>query len=129
MSADVIAMRREADDIARRRTDAISRHPAGTARPPHAALLHRIANLITAEDLPPARVTIRGSEVLIDASSEGQVENTVRRWAQALDLLVTQVAYDLDNGVAATLWSTSGYDGTGVWWHIAGAEPVAAVAP
>lgn len=109
---------------------AMERHPAGKGRgtcPPQAAMLHRLASLITAENLPPAHIVINGPDVIVDASGEELVQNVVRRWAQALDLLVTEVAYDNPDGTAAVLWSGSGWDGTGTWWHVAGAQPVPAV--
>lgn len=120
-----LAARREIAEIEQRRPDVIRRDPHRQS-PPHAGLLHRIATLITTENLPPAHININGRDILIDATNGELVQNTVRRWAQALDLIVTEVAYDSPDGTAATLWSASGWDGTGCWWHIAGALPVPA---
>lgn len=124
--SDLVA-RRETNDQAR--ANAIARHPAGKALgpcPPHAALLHRIASLITTENLPEAHISINGRDIIVDASNGELIQNVVRRWAAALDLIVSEVPYDLPGGTAATLWSASGYDGTGVHWHVAGAQPVTA---
>lgn len=42
--------------------------------------------------------------------------------SQALDLgPVTESPFDV-NGFAATLWSTSGFDGVGCWWKVEGHE-------
>lgn len=121
-------------DLARHRAtgraEAMARHPAGKALgtcPPHAALLHRLASLITTEQLPEAHISVNGRDIVIDASGQPLVQNVVRRWAQALNLIVTEVVYECPDGTAATLWSASGYDGTNTWWHVAGAEPVPAV--
>lgn len=122
---DELGLRREADSIAHRRPDVI-RPNAGTC-PPHAALLHRLASLITTEDLPPAHIGVKGQDITVDCSGSEQVQGDVRRWAAALSLIVTEVAYDSPDGTAATLWSTAGWDGTGVWWHVAGTLPVSAV--
>lgn len=120
-----LAAHRQVNDQAR--ADAIARHPAGKGMgtcPPHAALLHRVASLITTENLPPVHISIHGNDITLDASNGELVQNVVRRWAAALDLIVSEVPYDLPGGTAATLWSASGYDGTGVHWHVAGALPV-----
>lgn len=121
MTAEVIAIR--ADDAACRAA-ARARHPAGKALgtcPPFAALLHRLASLVTTADLPPAHVSVNGRDVLVDLTGCELVENGVRRWAAALGLTVTDVHAD-----AGALWSASGYDGTGVWFHVTGALPVPA---
>lgn len=104
-------------------------HPSTISKqcPPHAALLHRLAALITTEDLPPAHLSVNGRDIVVDLTGTGLVENGVRRWAQALDLLVTEVPVDGPQGVAATRWDASGYDGTNTWWHVIGDLPLAAV--
>lgn len=117
-----LAMRQEVATIARRRPDVIRPNPSTC--PPHAALLHKIAALITTEDLPPAHVSVKGQDIIVDCSGSGLVQGDVRRWAAALGMVVTEVAYDCPDGTAATLWSASGWDGTGCWWHVAGALPV-----
>lgn len=121
MTAEVIAIR---SDDAACRAAAMARHPAGKAIgtcPPHAAMLHRIASLITTAQLPPAHVMVNGRDVLVDLTAEELVESGVRRWAAGLDLTVTEVRTD-----TGTLWSASGWDGQNVWWHITGALPVPA---
>jgi hypothetical protein len=130
-SPDVL--RRESDRIERRRPDAIHRDQdrqtvaftPSRSCPPHAALLHQIAALVTTENLPPARITADGSEVFVDASGVELVQNVVRRWAAALELVVEEIPLDTGEGFAATCWTASGYDGTGVFWHVAGTKPVA----
>lgn len=120
ISTDELAMRRESDAIAARRVDVI-RPPRSSSCPPHAALLHRLASLITTEDLPPATVTVTPDrEVTVDLSRSELVECDVRRWSAALDLdPVTEAATEV-GGFAATSWSTSGYDGTGTHWTVIG---------
>lgn len=115
--------------VAARRAAAKAQHPATLGRPcpPHAAQLHRLAALITTEALPPAHLSINGRDVMVDCSGSELVQGDVRRWAAALDLIVTEVVYDCPDGTAATLWSASGWDGTNTWWHIAGAQPIPAV--
>lgn len=134
-TVDGLAAHREISEIAARRPDvirareaAIAQHPATVSKqcPPHAAQLHRLASLITTEQLPPAHLNINGRDILVDLTGTDLVENGVRRWAAALDLLVTEVATD-KNGAAGTLWSASGWDGTNTWWHVAGALPLSAV--
>lgn len=117
-----LALRKEIADIAARRPDVIT-PDAHRPCPPHAGLLHRLAALITTEDLPPAQVTITPArEILVDCTGQTLVENTVRRWAAALELPpVTEAPFDVD-GFAATLWSSSGYDGTGSWRKVEGYE-------
>src|SRR4051794_30609935 len=121
MTADVIAMRAEADAIQAKRADAIAAHPATRSKcPPHAALLHRVAALITTEDLPPAKVSITPEgEVLVDLTGAELVENAVRRWAAALDLIVTDADVEIC-GFAGRRWIASGFDGhgtgIGAWW-------------
>lgn len=120
MTADVVEMRAEADRIGQRRPDAIRPTTAGTC-PSHAALLHRVASLITTEELPPAKVTVTpAAEVLVDASGGLLVENTVRRYADAIGQTVTETPVDV-SGWAATQWSASGYLDS-VWFHIVGCE-------
>lgn len=112
------------------REQAKAAHPATVSKqtcPPHAALLHRLAALITTEQLPPAHWSINGRDIIVDLTGTGLVENAVRRWAAALDLLVTEVPVDGPQGVAATRWDASGWDGTGTWWHVVGDLPLAAV--
>lgn len=129
MTADVIAMRAEADRIGRRRSDAIAAHPATVSKqcPPQASLLHRVAALITTEQLPAARVTTtRDGQVIVELTGAELVENGVRRWAAALGLLVTEAPYEVDSGLAATQWYASGFDGhgagVGAWWYVHGYE-------
>lgn len=117
----------EAAAIARRRPDVIRTDAVSRSCPPHAALLHRIAAVMTTESLPPAHLSVNGRDVVIDCSGDPLVENAVRRWAAALDLLVTEVPVDGPAGVAATRWDASGWDGSNCWWHVFGVLPVAAV--
>lgn len=100
---------------------------ASPSCPPHAALLHRIASLITTEGLPPAHWSINGRDIVVDCTGAELVENVVRRWAAAIELLVVEIPVDGPAGVAATRWDASGWDGTGCWWHVFGDLPVAAV--
>lgn len=124
MSADVVQMhpeekRLEARRIADRRPDVVLTAPRPTC-PPSAALLHRVASLITTEDLPPARITVtEDGQLLIDCSQNPLVENAVRRWCAALDLgPVTETAAE-SGGFAAVEWSSSGY-AFGPWCHVVG---------
>lgn len=116
---------READRIAQARPDVITTHVVSRTCPPFAALLHRLAALITAEDLPPASVRVDGlhGQVFVDASGCELVENVVRRYAAALDLgPVTEVPVDGPSGLAAVQWSASSYDGSGVWFLVSGEQ-------
>lgn len=129
VTADELAMRREADRIGRRRSDAIAAHPATTSKqcPPHASLLHRIAAIITTENLPAARVTTtRDGQVIVELTGAALVENGVRRYAAALGLLVTECPFETEGGLAATQWYASGFDGhgtgVGAWWYVHGYE-------
>lgn len=127
MTGDVIAMRQEIDRIARSRQDAIAAHPATRSKcPPHAALLHRVAGLITSEDLPAATISITPKgEVLVDLTGNELVENGVRRYAAALELVVTVADVEV-RGFAAKRWIASGFDGhnagVGAWWCISADE-------
>jgi hypothetical protein len=97
---------------------------------PQAARLVRLATLINDEQLPPASISIAadGSHVQVTASQCPLVENTVRRWAAALEMVVTETPSEVEGRIAATTWSASGWDGTGTWWLIAGTEIVPAPA-
>lgn len=123
MTADVIAMRAEADAIAAARADAIAMHPVSRSKcPPHAAMLHRVAALITTEDLPPAKITVTTAhEVHVDLTGAELVENAVRRYAAALGLIVTQAEVEV-NGFAAIRWIASGVDDGAVWWCVSADE-------
>lgn len=119
MRAEAAAIGRRHPDVADRRRET-DRRATGSC-PPHAGLLHRIANLITAESLPLAKVQIDRGQVEIDATGCELVLNVVQRWAAALGLLVVEVPSEV-NGFAATMWEASGYDGTSVWWRVHGTE-------
>lgn len=127
--------RREADAIGRRHPDVLTReqakaaHPATVSKqcPPHAALLHRVASLITTKNLPPATVTVTThGEVKVDATGTGLVENCVRRYAAALALPVIETPFETDSGYAATRWEAGGFDGhgsgVGAYWIVSGYE-------
>lgn len=121
MTADVISMQAEADAIAARRADTIRVHPSTVAKqcPPQAGLLHRIASLITTEDLPAAKVTVTPAathEVLVDLTGADLVENGVRRWAAALGLIVTDAEVEV-RGFAARRWIASGFE-AGMYWRV-----------
>lgn len=134
MTASVHDMRSEAARIGRAHPDvlsreqAIARHPATTSKcPPSAALLHRVASLITTENLPPARVTTtRDGQVIVELTGAELVESNVRRWAAALELVVTEAPFEVDSGLAATQWYAAGFDGhgagVGAYWHVHGYE-------
>lgn len=127
MTASVSEMRAEAAEIGRRHPDVADRRHETDRRatvgssPPHAGLLHRVANLITTEDLPAVKVQIDRGQVEIDATGCELVLNVVQRWATALGLFVVEVPSEV-NGFAATMWEASGYDGTSVWWRVHGTE-------
>jgi hypothetical protein len=123
MTADVISMRpeekvAEAAEIQGRRGDAIAGHPVTLSKcPPMAVLLHRVASLITTEDLPPATVTVTPTgEVRVDLTGSELVENSCRRWAAALDLIVTEAAVEF-RGFAARRFIASGYV-DGIYWRL-----------
>jgi hypothetical protein len=126
-TVDIAIKRAEAQAIADRRSDAINAQPATTSKqcPPHASRLHRIAATITAEDLPPARITISDGAVDVDLTGTELVENGVRRYAAAINSPVTETPFDVQ-GFAATKWTASGWlDGS--WWSISGTELLPAV--
>jgi hypothetical protein len=107
------------------RIAAMAAQAAARPLPPFAARLHRLAALITEHDLPQAQLAISERSVVV-AVHEGLVESHVRRWAQALDLIVTEVPCDMPDGTAGTSWSASGWDGRGTWWMVEGRAPLAA---
>jgi hypothetical protein len=118
------------DVMAARRPDAVL--PRDGQQPPtlspFVALLHRTAALITREGLPEALLSFGSSSVVVTALPEdGLAENTVRRWAAAVELLVYERPCDMHDGTAGVLWTATGFDGTGVYWNIAGRRPVQAV--
>lgn len=111
-------LRAEADAIGRRHP-----HVRGGC-PPHAAQLHRLAALITENDLPDASVTLSGDGrcVTVSATLANQPENVVRRWSQALELIVDVRPYDWE-GVASTLYvAIGGRDD--INWHVSALVPV-----
>lgn len=126
MTVDVAAIQAELAELTARRVNEVPDRPAGKC-PPYAALLHRVASLITTENLPPASVTVTvHGEVRVDATGTGLVENACRRWAAALGLVVTEAPYEVDSGFAATRWEAAGFDGhgtgVGAYWHVHGYE-------
>jgi hypothetical protein len=119
MTVDVAAMRAELAELTARRVNEITT-PSRTC-PSHASLLHRVASLITTEDLPPARVTVTtAAEVLVDATGERLVQNVVRRWCAALGLVVTETPGEM-HGFASVSWTGSGYH-EAIWWMVQGHE-------
>lgn len=129
MTASVSSLPEIAAGIAARREQAIAQHPSTVSKQcrPHAALMHRLAALITTEELPPAKVTfaftVTGPEVEVDATGDENVQNVVRRYAAALGLPpVIESPYDAPGGFAAIRWTASGRDGTGTWFFVHGYE-------
>jgi hypothetical protein len=117
--------------MAARRPDAVLPAHAEQALTltPFAALLHRTAALITREDLPPALLSFGTSSVVVTALPEDHLaQGTVRRWAAAVELVVDERPCDMHDGTAGVMWTATGYDGTGVYWNIAGRRPVDALA-
>jgi hypothetical protein len=93
---------------------------------PQAARLVRLATLINKEQLPEAALSVSPTHVQVTAVHDPLVENTVRRWAAAVELPVEEYASEDAEGLACIGWRASGYDGTGCWWLIAGTTPVLA---
>lgn len=78
--------------------------------PPQAQALHRLAALITEDELPPARIALYDENGLSIGPMLGDRdgETTVRRWAQALSLIVTETPHTADDGTAERLLLAQG---------------------
>lgn len=90
-----------------------------------AAAHHRLAAFITENDLPDASVSVSrpGRSVTVGASHCDLPENVVRRWAQALELVVDELPWEC-NGAAATMFTAGGHR-DGVYWHVSAIVPIA----
>lgn len=75
-----------------------------------AATLHRLAALITEHDLPPADISIHADCTIVSigfhTSEHG--ENGLRRWAQALDLIIESQPHEDKDGCATDLLYANG---------------------
>lgn len=116
-------------DFSTRRPDAVL--PTVTSQPrtlrPFAARLHRLAAFITEHELPEAGIAV-GQDSVVVLVHDGLIQNTVRQYAQALDLLVLEEPFDMPDGTAGTRWSAVGYGpDCRTWWSIEGCAPVPAV--
>ena len=92
---------------------------------PTAGRLHRVAALITSENLPDVHIAFGTDLVVVGAHGDDrEAENTVRRWSAALRTPVTTRVCDMPDGTAGTEWSASAWDGHGSWWLISGRRAV-----
>lgn len=96
---------------------------------PYAATLHRLAAFITENDLPPVSLNVHDDGRFISIHVPGAYcENAVRRWAQALQLLVDVRPADMPDGTAGECLVASGF-AEGMQWQVAGLRPVVAAVP
>lgn len=104
--------------------------PLSLPRPlkPFAARLHRLAAFITENDLPAVALHPHADGTIIGLSFDGveQPENALRRWAQALEVIVTESPCDMPDGTAGEQLHLSGYH-DGIFWTGSIARPVLAV--
>lgn len=121
MTVDAAAIHAELAELTARRVNEVPSRSQLRTCTPHAALLHRVAALENAEDLPAAEVRVnRIGAVAIDCTGSEQVQSDVRRWAAALDLAVTESPWDVE-GYAATQWTARGVV-NGTWFSVLGYE-------
>lgn len=92
-----------------------------------AATLHRLAALITEHDLPPADITVHADCSIISVGfyTSDHGENGLRRWAQAVDLIVGSQPHEDQHGCATELLHASGRV-DGVHFMLGWARPVLA---
>lgn len=92
-----------------------------------AATLHRLAALITEHDLPPADLSVHADCTIISIGfhTTDHSENALRRWAQALDVIVESQPHEDSDGCATEMLYAS-VRRDGVHFMLGWARPVLA---